>query len=335
MDYVRLGTDFFAEMAQWLVNNPSSTFLVVLFLAVFLGILGIGAMSSNRGSVSRRLAGDSISVSGVGRAPRLRQESKEGFWNNLIAGIEKRVPLVDETNRTTMRRRLIQAGFMGTSAVRNYYAARLVLTAALPIGFVFFGPLLFKDLDHQRIIIIAMCLAVAGLYLPSSWLARRIASRQRAISEAFPDALDMMVVCVEAGLGLDASFNRVGSELTRSHPALATQLAMVSLELRAGKSRSDALRNLADRIGLDEVNSFVTLLVQSDNLGTSIAQALTVHADEMRTKRMLRAEEQANKLPVKLTIPLVLFILPCMVTVIMLPAIITIVRDIIPALGGN
>ncbi len=335
MDYVQKGAELYAGLAQWLVNNPSSAFLVVLFLAVFLGILGLVAMAGNRGAVSRRLAGDSISVGGLGRAPRLRQESREGFWNSLIAGIEKRVPLVDEANRSTMRRRLIQAGFMGPGAVRNYYAARLVLTVALPICFVLLGPLLIPDIDHQRLIIIALMLSVAGLYLPSSWLARRIASRQQAIAEAFPDALDMMVVCVEAGLGLDAAFNRVGSELTRSHPALATQLAMVSLELRAGKSRSDALRNLADRIGLDEVNSFVTLLIQSDNLGTSISQALTVHADEMRTKRMLRAEEKANKLPVKLTIPLVLFILPCMVTVIMLPAIITIVRNIIPALGGN
>ena len=335
MNYMQKGAELYATLAQWLINNPSSAFLVVLFLAVFLGILGIAAMSGNRGSVSRRLAGDSISIGALGRAPRLRQESKEGFWNSLIAGIEKRVPLVDEANRSTMRRRLIQAGFMGPNAVRTYYAVRLIMTVALPLAFVFVGPLVLPDMNNQKIIIIAMILCVAGLYLPSSWLARRIANRQRAIAEAFPDALDMMVVCVEAGLGLDASFNRVGSELTRSHPALATQLALVSLELRAGKSRSDALRNLSERIGLDEVNSFVTLLIQSDNLGTSISQALTVHADEMRTKRMLRAEEQANKLPVKLTIPLLLFILPCMVTVIMLPAIITIVRDIIPALGGN
>src|SRR3546814_14051994 len=110
----------------------------------------------------------------------------------------------------------------------------------------------------------------------------------------------MMVVCVEAGLGLDAAFNRVGAEMTRSHPALATQLALVSLELRAGKSRADALRNLADRIGLDEVSSFVTLMVQSDSLGTSIAQTLVVDADEMRNRRTRRAEERDHKLPVKL-----------------------------------
>ena len=335
MDIMKAGSDLYESAAYWLVNNPSDAFLLVLFLAVLLAVLGVAAMIGSRGAVSRRLAGDTVSVGGLGRAPRLRYETRDTFWTNLVAAVEKRVPLVDETNRSLMQRRLLQAGFMGPGVVRSYYAVRFFLTICLPVGFLLLAPLFGASLSNQKVVFAALALCVAGLYLPTFWLSRRIASRQRAIAEGFPDALDMMVVCVEAGLGLDAAFNRVGAELTRSHPALATQFALVSLELRAGKSRADALRNLADRIGLDEVNSFVTLMVQSDSLGTSISQTLTVHADEMRTRRTLRAEEKAHKLPVKLTIPLVVFILPCMVAAILLPGIIGIIRTLLPALAGR
>ena len=335
MDIVKTLTDFYYAAAYWLLNNPSGAFLAVLFVAVLLGVLGVSALFGNRGSVSRRLAGDTISVGGGGTGPRLRYESRETFWTALVSAVEKRVPLIDEVNRTVIQRRLLQGGFMGPNVVRNYYAIRFILTICFPLTFLLVAPLLGASLSNPKVMLVALGFCVAGLYLPPAWLSRRIASRQRAIAEGFPDALDMMVVCVEAGLGLDAAFNRVGAELTRSHPALATQLALVSLELRAGKSRSDALRNLADRIGLDEVNSFVTLMIQSDSLGTSIAQTLTVHADEMRNKRMMRAEELAHKLPVKLTVPLVIFILPCMITVILLPGIIGIIRKLVPALTGG
>jgi tight adherence protein C len=175
--------------------------------------------------------------------------------------------------------------------------------------------------------------ALAGLYLPGILISSRVEKRQRAIGEAFPDALDMMVVCVEAGLGLDAAFTRVGTQIAPAHPLLATELGMVALELRAGKSRADALRNFSKRVGLREVTSFVTLLLQSDALGTSVGQTLRIHSEEMRIHRMLRAEEMAHKLPVKLTIPLVLCILPVMFAAVMLPGMLTIARVIIPSLG--
>jgi tight adherence protein C len=253
----------------------------------------------------------------------------------LVSTIEKRVPLIDEAKRSVVEKKLMQAGFMGRSVVRTYYGIRLLLTVGLPLGFLMAAPLFSRTMTTQNIMLTALALSLAGLYVPSMLISWRIASRQRAVAEGFPDALDMLVVCVEAGLGLDAAFNRVGAEMTRGHPALATHFAVVSLELRAGKSRADALRNMAARIGLDEITSFVTLLVQSDALGTSIAQTLRVHADEMRTKRTFRAEEKASKLPVKLTVPLVLFILPCMITVILLPGIIRIIRVMLPALTGG
>jgi tight adherence protein C len=228
--------------------------------------------------------------------------------------------------------RLLQAGFIGPNAVRNYFIIRTVLAVVAPLAFLLLSPTLAGEMPVKKLMILTMGLGLAGLYLPGIWISSRIDRRQQAITDSFPDALDMMVVCVEAGLGLDAAFTRVGTQLASAHQVLASELGLVALELRAGKSREDALRNFARRSGMREISSFVTLLIQSDALGTSIAQTLRVHAEEMRATRMLRAEEMAHKLPVKLTIPLVTCILPAMLAVVLLPGIITIMRDILPHL---
>ena len=149
-----------------------------------------------------------------------------------------------------------------------------------------------------------------------------------------PDALDLMLVCVEAGLGMDAAFDRVGREVTRSHPLIAELLGLVVLELRAGRSREDALRRMADRAGIDEIRSFTTLLIQSGKLGSSIAQTLRIYAAEMREKRRMRAEEKAHRLPVLISLPLVGCMLPVMIGMLMLPAAIRVVRMLVPAMGG-
>ena len=145
----------------------------------------------------------------------------------------------------------------------------------------------------------------------------------------------MLVVCVEAGLGLDAAFTRVGTQISRAHPLLSSELAIVALELRAGKSRQDALRNLSTRTGLPAIQSLVTLLIQSEKLGSSIAVSLRVYGSEMRLKRMQKAEERAHMLPVLLSVPLVACILPTMISVIMLPGFINILRHIQPVLQGT
>jgi tight adherence protein C len=159
--------------------------------------------------------------------------------------------------------------------------------------------------------------------------------RQRDIINGFPDALDLMLVCVEAGLGMDSAFARVGMEMTESHPKLAEQFGAVVLELRAGRSHEDALRRMADRAGADEIRAFATLLIQSSKLGSSIAQTLRVYASEMREKRRLRAEEKAHRLPVLLSVPLVGCMLPGMIGDLMLPAAIRIIRTMVPALQGG
>jgi tight adherence protein C len=280
----------------------------------------------------RELFTDSSMLPQVEGAPSLRPGESTSMWSQMLAGLEKRAIPTNETERTTARVRLLQAGFGGPNAVRNYFALRLLLSVILPVAFLFLAPMFTRNLPVEKVMVITVCLLVAGLYLPAAFVSNRVRNRQSAVQEGFPDALDMLMVCVEAGLGLDAAFTRVGAQMATAHPVLAEEFGLVSLELRAGKSREAAMRNFAERIGTTEITSFVVLLIQSDQLGTSVAQTLRVQAEEMRIKRMLRAEEKAHMLPVKLSIPLVLCLLPAMIAVAVLPGIIRIIRDLLPAL---
>ncbi|NNK46710.1 MAG: type II secretion system F family protein, partial [Altererythrobacter sp.] len=159
--------------------------------------------------------------------------------------------------------------------------------------------------------------------------------RREEIVNGFPDSLDLMLVCVEAGLGLEAALDRVGREMANTHPRIAEMLTQTTLLMRAGATREDSLRKLGDTSGVDEIKSFATLLIQSDKLGTSLATTLRVYSSEMREARRLRAEEKAHRLPVLLSIPLVVFMLPTMIGVIILPAIVISIREVIPSMMGN
>ena len=290
---------------QTVPGGVTTLLLGVIFIAVILSFMGI-ATFFDRDPIERRLAGDAKPKTGKHIVtPVLRSnQQRESTWNDLLKPLEKYFVDQKDGAQSNLRMRMLQAGFVGSNAVRNYFLIRTILAIGLPIAFMFFGPMIAVDMSIKKMIIVTLGLALAGLYLPGIWVSSRVDRRQQAIREAFPDALDMMVVCVEAGLGLDAAFTRVGEQIAPAHPILATELGFIALELRAGKTREDSMRNFAKRIGLDEVSSFVTLLLQSDALGTSIGQTLRVHAEEMRAHRMLRAEEMAHKLPVKLTFPL-------------------------------
>jgi len=305
--------------------------LTLLFFAVFIGILAVPRLVTSRSPVERRLA-STAQITQVEGAPSLRPGESASMWSHILAGLEKRAIPTNEKERTTARVRLLQAGYSGPNVVRNYFAIRLLLSVILPVAFLLLAPLFTRNMPVEKVMVITVCLLVAGLYIPSAFVSNRMRNRQRAVQESFPDALDMLMVCVEAGLGLDSAFTRVGSQMASAHPVLSEEFALVSLELRAGKSREAAMRNFAERIGTTEITSFVVLLIQSDQLGTSVAQTLRVQAEEMRIKRMLRAEEKAHMLPVKLSIPLVLCLLPSMIAVAVLPGIIRIIRDLIPAL---
>jgi tight adherence protein C len=209
----------------------------------------------------------------------------------------------------------------------------LITVIGFPVGAIGFLWASGSSPSLTKIYIIGMIAALMGLYLPSLWVRARADRRQRDIINGFPDALDLMLVCVEAGLGLEAAFSRVGMEMTRSHPLLAEQLGSVVLELRAGRSQEDALRRMADRAGADEIRAFATLLIQSNKLGSSIAQTLRIYASEMRERRRMRAEEKAHRLPVLLSVPLVTCMLPVMIGVLMLPAVIRTIRLVLPAIA--
>lgn len=320
-----------SDVFRDLFADTSMLPLALLFVAVFIGVLAVPRLVTSRSPVDRRLAPTSP-ITPVEGAPRLRPGESTSLWSQILSGLEKRAIPVNEKERSTARVRLLQAGYGGPNAVRNYFAIRLLLSVILPVGFLLLAPVFTRNMPVEKVMVITVCLLVAGLYLPSAFVSNRTRNRQRAIQESFPDALDMLMVCVEAGLGLDGAFTRVGTQMAPAHPVLAQEFGLVSLELRAGNSREAAMRHFAERIGTSEITSFVVLLIQSDQLGTSVAQTLRVQADEMRVKRMLRAEEKAHMLPVKLSIPLVLCLLPSMIAVAVLPGIIRIIRDLLPAL---
>ncbi len=312
-------------------SGAGSLILLAIFASVFLVVVAVSGLLGQRNPVKRRLAGEAAPEE---RSAATLRTDRDSAWHGFIKSIESKVVPSNEEERSKLRDKLIQAGFMSPNAVTVFYAIRIPFGIALPLGFLLLSPSLLGPLPMQKTILYAAICGLVGLYVPNYWLSRRLESRQRRIAEGFPDALDMLVVCTEAGLGLDAAFQRVGSQIANAHPELAEQIAWVSLEMRAGKARQDALRDMSKRIGLAEIQSFVTLLIQSDALGASIAQTLRVNSDEMRVKRMMKAEEKAYSLPVKLSIPLVLFILPSMITVVLLPGIISIVRNMLPALTG-
>ena len=308
--------------------------LAIVFVVVMAAALAVAGAVTTRLALRRRLDEELRPAVAVG-AEQLRRDDSQGAWVRLINVIEKRgVSLVD-TNDERLRARLIAAGYESPIAPRAFTMIRLGMTFGIPLAYILYCYSSGSFPSTIKLYLIGSALAVAGLYLPNLWISAKADRRRQQLVNGFPDALDLMLVCVEAGLGLEAAFAKVGSEMMRAHPLLAKQLATVVLELRAGRSREDALRRMADRVQVDEIRSFATLLIQSTKLGSSIAQTLRVYASEMREQRRMRAEEKAHRLPVLLSIPLVACMLPVMIGVLMLPAMIRVVRQIFPAMGAG
>ncbi len=233
--------------------------------------------------------------------------------------------------QSRMRLRLMHAGYRGEDAPTIYYGAKAALAVALPL-LVFV--LTVAEMRDQLALLLVLTAAL-GYYAPNVFLVLRTRERKREIFDAFPDALDLMVVCVEAGLGLDAAIAKVGEEIGKTSSSLGDEFRLANLELRAGLTRDQALRNLALRTGVADIDALVAMLIQSDKFGTSIADALRVHAEGMRVKRMLRAEEAAQKLPVKLVFPVVFLIFPSLFLVLLGPSLLTISRLLVPIMSGT
>ena len=237
--------------------------------------------------------------------------------------------------KSPLRLRFYNAGFRTTTAPITYFCAKTVLTFALPAVQLFYVWAFPVKLQATPLLALLVFLAALGYYLPNVVLAHIISRRQRELFEAFPDALDLMRVCVQAGLGMDAAIERVGREMELESSALSEEFHLVSLELRAGASRGDALRNLALRVSLEDIDAMVATLVQADRFGTSVAESLRVHSETLRTKRRLIAEESAAKLPVKLLVPLIFCVFPALLTVLLGPAVISVYRILLPRLTGQ
>ncbi len=314
----------------------SRTVILVLVFVLASGLaLATSTLVRNRSRVRARLqamARGSVVATGAGS---LRGEQQSTAWHRLINTIERSGLSLADTNGAALSDRLAEAGFASPVAPRIYTLIRLVMTLGLPALFVLFATLTGRTGSLVQLYVIGAALALAGLYFPALFIRARVDRRRERLTRDFPDALDLMLVCVEAGLGLEAALDRVGREMMQSHPLVAKLFAGVVLELRAGRSREDALHRMGERARVDQIRSFVTLVIQSDRLGSSIGKTLRVYAAEMRERRRLMAEEKAHKLPVLLSIPLVACMLPVMIGVLMLPAGIRVVRDLIPAMSGG
>jgi tight adherence protein C len=324
-------------MAALIASNALlKTVILVALFALVAGATYVIAKGLESRQLARRrlLAGPEPDEPAV-LATSLRADQVSNAWVKLVDRIERAGLSLVDTKDEALRRKLAAAGFNAAYAPRAYTLLRLVLVIGLPVIAMLLVLLSGSVPSLTKLWFMLLISAALGLYLPSLFIRAKADRRERQIINAFPDALDLMLVCVEAGLALESAFDRVGREMALTHPLLAEQLGTVVLELRAGRSREDALRRMADRTGADEIRAFATLLIQSTNLGTSIAQTLRVYASEMRERRRMRAEEKAHRLPVLLSIPLVACMLPVMIGVLMLPAVIRVVRVLIPALHGG
>jgi tight adherence protein C len=257
---------------------------------------------------------------------------KSSLWSVLLRPLSRLSrPAGDELTR--FQRRLVHAGHRSERAVEIFFGAKIalgLLLAALPIVV---GAVRAAPLPMGRAL--AIILGAVGFYAPNVWLRRKVSRRQLALSRALPDTLDLLVTCVEAGLGLEAAIQRITSEISLSSPVLASELRLTTMEIRAGVTRADAFRRLAERTGLEELRTLSAMLIQTEMFGTSIARALRVHSASLRVRRTHRAEEKAAMVAVKMMLPLILCILPALFAVILGPAIVRIINTLFPAMTGK
>ncbi len=308
--------------------------LLLIFGAVAAVVLFVSSAASRRMRVSRELA--TLSGDGVGPTQEsLTRKRSEGAWASMVKRIESAGLNLGDTAESEITKQLKAAGYMSQSAPRVYTLVRLMMLFALPGLFLLFSWFRPEPPSVLQLYIGSAILMVMGLYLPNLFVRAKADRRREEIINGFPDSLDLMLVCVEAGLGLEAALDRVGREMANSHPRIAELLTQTTLLMRAGATREDSLRKLGGTSGVDEIKSFATLLIQSDKLGTSLAATLRVYSSEMREARRLRAEEKAHRLPVLLSIPLVVFMLPTMIGVIIGPAVVMSIREVVPSMMGN
>ncbi len=294
--------------------------ILVFFMVLMLGwgVYTFYQSQQQKQEWGARVKGESASAKA---APGKKAEKKSSSVQQGVEYVLERLGQVgkpkDQAQVSHIREKLVTAGYRSSRAPINFLGSRILLAILFGLGFLAFGTEATEGMSSPYAFpgILVLCM-VGGYYLPQLWLSSAISKRKEVLVDGFPDALDLMVVCVEAGLGLDQAMARVGQEIMMGHKELGEEFSLLNLELRAGLSREQALRNLVQRTDLDDIRSLVALLIQTDKFGTSIGQALRVHSDSMRLNRRMKAEEKAAQLAVKLMIPLILFIFPSLMVVI-------------------
>lgn len=303
--------------------------VVLVFIGTVLGVMALLALLiPTLDPHAVRVQKIQANAAGTGAVPLTagRGQGSVRTWVQQIAEqLGRSMPSQSPKAQAKRRDLLVQAGYRKASASLAFQGSRMLLAALLPMMFLLVAPYLKGWTGAPRMVAI-LGLVVVGLFLPQWWLLWRIKQRQEEISAALPSALDLMVVCVEAGLGIDATIQRLANEQQFTRQALSEELQIVSQEVRAGRSRSEALLALKERVGLIDLSALIVVLIQTDKMGTGIARALRIHADSVRTKRRQKAEERAAKMPVKMIFPLVLLIAPALLLVILGPAYITLFK---------
>ena len=303
-------------------DGSTMTLALLVFLATTVLTFGVMLALRSRGAVKRRTAGIAEEMGEADDQRALRSSSLKAVQRLLdyttkhYGATEK-----DQGDMKVLRRRMIQAGIYDSRAVAYFFVARTALAVGIAFAMIVFMPMVVT-LQSTMFWLAVIAGGIAGYVGPSVFLDRRIAARRNEHRSGFPDFMDLLVVCADSGLSMEAALERVGRELADSYPSLCTNIHMANLEIRAGRTMTEALEHLGDRLGLEEARSFATLIQQSAELGSSITDALRVYSDDMRHKQLSRAEEKAYSLPAKLAIPMMVCIFPVLFVVILLPVIV-------------
>jgi len=310
--------------------------LFLMFAATFIMILAIAFIIKGRQSQTKDRLGKLVGKGAAGKSSEsqttLLGQKHDTFAAKLSKPLHKLSSIEKRGVRQKMQLRLVKAGYRSNQAIYNYLAAKIICPL-IYVGIFIFTRMVYNF--QTQVILSIVLLSFLGFFTPSLWVFLMTKTRQEKIVKGLPDALDLMVVCVESGLGIDMTFKRVGDEMLPICKPLSDEFTLTTLEVRAGVARDVAFKNMNMRIGLSEMNSLTTMLSQTSRFGTSLAKALRVHADSMRIKRRQMAEAVAAKSTVKMVFPLVLFIFPAIFVVLIGPGALKIIKYLLPALSGG
>lgn len=311
-------------MPEFLTNlSPELALLSVALMAtVMLVAAGARALLAERGDKVMERIGR---MKDDGQAPGYGRQSADsedlGVLARLVRPFARLVRPTQAGELSRLRARMVQAGLRSEHAMELFLASKLLLACASTLTFLYINSRMVNGLVFPMDAAVAVWSCAVSFLLPNMWLGSKVKSRQVKIERSLPDAMDLLVTCVEAGLGLDAALARVADEISLAAPLLAQELNVTFMEIQAGIARRDAFKRLSDRTGVEDLRQLSAVLAQTEMFGTSIAKALRVHADGMRVKRMQRAEQKAASVGVKMTLPLILCILPSLMAVVLGPAI--------------